>query len=58
MKRSNTETLTDPDDLATYKQMVAYHEAGHAVAICLNNKLKNLPPVFFKIVFTNIMSGR
>jgi hypothetical protein len=28
---------------------IAYHEAGHATAIYLNNKQKQLPPIFFKI---------
>lgn len=37
-----------------YKQKVAYHEAGHAVAIHFNNRLKNLPPVFFKITLDDL----
>jgi hypothetical protein len=36
------------------RQKIAYHEAGHAAAIYLNNNLKNLPPVFFQILFENI----
>ena len=32
------------------KQSIAYHEAGHAVAICLNNQARQQPPVFFQIV--------
>ncbi|MDZ4219602.1 MAG: hypothetical protein U1D70_11350 [Methylobacter sp.] len=37
-----------------HKQHIAFHEAGHAAGIHLNNKLKGLPPVFFKIVFKDI----
>jgi len=37
-------------------QKIAYHEAGHATAIYLNNNLKNLPPVFFQILLENIGS--
>lgn len=28
---------------------IAYHQAGHAIAICLGNKQKQLPSVYFKI---------
>ncbi len=28
-----------------------FHEAGHAVALCLGNQKKSLPPVFFQINF-------
>ncbi|WP_333876982.1 hypothetical protein [Methylobacter sp.] len=31
---------------------VAIHEAGHATAIYLGNKQKNLPPIFFQIFIT------
>ncbi len=30
-------------------KQIAFHEAGHAAAIYLGNKKKQLPPVFFKI---------
>ncbi len=30
-------------------KQIAYHEAGHAAAIYLNNKKKNLPPIYFQI---------
>jgi hypothetical protein len=33
------------------KQRIAYHEAGHATAIYLYNKQKQLPPIFFEISF-------
>jgi len=32
------------------KQSIAFHEAGHAIAICLNNQAKQQLPVFFQIV--------
>lgn len=32
------------------KENIVFHEAGHATAIYLNNKTRNLPPVFFKII--------
>ena len=32
---------------------IAYHEAGHATAIYLYNKQKQLPPVFFQISLEN-----
>lgn len=31
-------------------RQVAFHEAGHAVAIYLRNKQQQLPPVFFQII--------
>lgn len=56
MKRSNTLDICNYSNLAIYKQRVAYHEAGHAAAIHLNNRLKNLPPVFFKIELADLPS--
>ena len=50
MKRNK---ITEPpcqDRLTEYKLRVAFHEAGHAAGIHLNNKERNLPPVFFKII--------
>ena len=35
----------------------AFHEAGHATAICLYNKLEKLPPVFFQISIKKYQSG-
>jgi len=32
------------------KQSIAFHEAGHAIAICLNNQVRQQPPIFFQIV--------
>ena len=37
-----------------HKQCIAFHEAGHAAAIYLNNKARNLPPVFFQIIFKDL----
>jgi hypothetical protein len=47
------ETLNQ-DKLIEYKQRVAFHEAGHAAGIHLNNKARQLPPVFFKIIFKDM----
>lgn len=32
---------------------VAYRQAGHAVAICLGNRQKQLPPVYFQVTITS-----
>jgi hypothetical protein len=37
-----------------HKQCIAFHEAGHATAIYLNNKARNLPPIFFQIIIRQI----
>jgi hypothetical protein len=37
--------------LQRHKQCIAFHEAGHAAAIYLNNNARNLPPIFFQIIF-------
>ncbi len=31
---------------------IAYRQAGHAVAICLGNRQKQLPPVYFQVTIT------
>lgn len=46
--------MTNQANLAIYQQRVAYHEAGHAAGIHFNNSLRNLPPVFYKIIFKDI----
>lgn len=51
MKRSNAASVLSHDDLASFKQKVAYHEAGHATGIHFSSIKKNLPPVFFEIIF-------
>lgn len=54
MKRNMIFASPCQDKLIEYKQRIAFHEAGHATAICLNNKSRNLPPVFFQIIFKNL----
>ncbi len=51
MKRSNTVTALSHDSVAGFRQKVVYHEAGHATGIHFSSIQKNLPPVFFQIVF-------
>ncbi|MBL6987910.1 MAG: hypothetical protein ISR72_12910 [Methylobacter sp.] len=51
MKRNKMIETLDQDKLIEHKQRIAYHEAGHAAGIHLNNKARQLPPVFFKIIF-------
>lgn len=52
MKRN--ETTISQDNLNEYKRRVAFHEAGHAAGIHLNNKNRQLPPIFFNIVLKDI----
>jgi hypothetical protein len=47
MKRSNTMSALSSD----IKQKVVYHEAGHATGIHFSSIQKNLPSVFFEIIF-------
>ena len=54
MKRNNITDIPTHNRLQQHKQCIAFHEAGHAAAIYLNNKARNLPPVFFQIVFKEI----
>lgn len=56
MKRNKIIEACGQDKLSEYKQRVAFHEAGHAAGIHLNNKARNLPPVFFKINFKGMNS--
>jgi len=51
MNRNNITDIPTHNRLQQHKQCIAFHEAGHAVAIYLNYKARNLPPVFFQIVF-------
>ncbi len=37
-----------------FKHSIAFHEAGHAIGICLNNQAKQQQPVFFQIVFKDL----
>lgn len=51
MQRNNTlDHSQKPADLA---RQIAFHEAGHAVAIYIRNRQLQLPPVFFQIVLHN-----
>jgi len=54
MKRNKIIDIYSHNRLKLHKQCIAFHEAGHAAAIYLNNKARNLPPVFFQIVFKEI----
>ncbi len=51
MKRNKIIDTFSQESLIAHKQRVAFHEAGHAAGIHLNNKARQLPPVFFKIIF-------
>ena len=54
MKRNKiTETLSQ-DKLIEHKQRIAFHEAGHVAGIHLNNQARQLPPVFFNIIFKDM----
>lgn len=57
MERIKTVETLNYDELTEHKQRIAFHEAGHAAGICLNNKAKQLPPVYFKIIFKGISSA-
>jgi len=54
MKRNNMIEALSQDRLKEHKQRVAFHEAGHAAGIHLNNKARQLPPIFFKIMFKDM----
>jgi hypothetical protein len=56
MKRNKVTGPIGHNILKEHKQRVAFHEAGHAAGIYLNNKARQLPPVFFKIIFKEINS--
>jgi hypothetical protein len=54
MKRNKIIEALSQDKLVEHKQRVAFHEAGHAAGIHLNNKARQLPPIFFKIIFKDM----
>ena len=54
MKRNKIIDGCIRDKLKQHKYCIAFHEAGHAAAIYLNNKARNLPPIFFQIIFKDI----
>ena len=49
MQRFNQELEIDSSDFLEIKRRTAFHEAGHAAAIYLENRRKNLPLVYFQI---------
>jgi len=49
MKRNYQTNTTRPINDQDLIRQIAFHEAGHATAIYLYNKQKQLPPVFFQI---------
>jgi hypothetical protein len=54
MKRNKISHRSVHTRLQNFKQSIAFHEAGHAIAICLNNQVRQQQPVFFQIVFKDI----
>jgi hypothetical protein len=54
MKRNIITDIPTQDRIKQHKECIAFHEAGHATAIYLNNKAKNLPPVYFQIIFKEL----
>jgi hypothetical protein len=40
---------TNPTDIKEFRRKTAIHEAGHAAAIYLGNRQKQLPPIYFQI---------
>ena len=51
MKRDKLSHRSVHNRLQNFKHSIAFHEAGHAIGICLNNQAKQQQPVFFQIVF-------
>lgn len=56
MKRNKLFNATCLDSPLEYQQCIAFHEAGHAAAIYLHNKARNLPPIFFQIQLHDLKS--
>lgn len=54
MKRTKIIDTFSKDNLLIYKKRIAFHEAGHAAGIHLNNKSRQLPAVFFKIIINQM----
>jgi hypothetical protein len=56
MKRYDTlKTNKIPTHPEMLRKQTAIHEAGHAAAIYLGNKQKQLPPVFFQIIIKDVV---
>lgn len=54
MKANKVQPIFDRKNYKVFSQNIAFHLAGHAAAIYLNNKAQNLPPVFFQITLKDI----
>lgn len=54
MKENKVVDVVNHLKLVGAKQRVAFHEAGHAAGIHLNNKARELPAIYFKIIFKSI----
>ncbi len=50
MKRTNHSLPNTPTSAKELLKHIAFHEAGHVVAISLRNYQQKLPPVFFQII--------
>ncbi|TXL09111.1 hypothetical protein BMR07_00085 [Methylococcaceae bacterium CS1] len=50
MKRTNHSLPNTPTSSKELLKHIAFHEAGHVVAISLRNHQQKLPPVFFQII--------
>jgi hypothetical protein len=57
MKRRHQSKDFSQNDHHELNKKTALHEAGHATAIYLGNKQKQLPPVFFRIFFKDLNNG-
>jgi PAS domain S-box-containing protein len=58
MKRNKVTTHLSNSTLLPQKQRVAFHEAGHAAGMYLNNKAPGLTPVSFKILFKDMADAK
>ncbi len=54
MNRNKINYISAQNTQKLSKETIAFHEAGHATAIYLNNRTRNIPPVFFKILLNSI----
>ena len=57
MNRKHTSNDFYPINHAELSRKTAIHEAGHAAAIYLGNKQKQLPPVFFQLFIKELNYG-
>ena len=54
MKRNNISHRSVHNRLQNFTHSIAFHEAGHAIAICVNNQARQQQPVFFQIVIKDL----